>query len=148
MLRSLYTLILCSVTLFSCHNNNDDDNGNNFIPDITFDTANTINTTLPQYNDLEFPGGTVVLNGYGYNGIVVYYTGNQYYAFEITDPNHAPTNCSVLTIEGGIATCGCDDANSYSIAGGGVPFDGTDVQFSLKPYFVEANGNVIRVYNN
>jgi len=148
MLRSITTLICCFALVTSCQKNDDGDNNNNFIPDINFDTFDSINTTLPQYNDLQFPGGSIVINGFGYNGIVIYNTGNTYYAFEITDPNHVPSGCSILNVEGTIATCNCEDGNSYSIAGGGVPFDGTTGQYSLKPYFVETNGNVIRVYSN
>lgn len=149
MLRSLFSIILCFVLVLSCQKNDDNDNNNNYIPDIAFDTSNSINTSLPQYNDLQFPGNSLVLNQFGYNGIVIYSVGNDsYYAFEITDPNHAPSNCSSLNVNGTIATCNCEDGNSYSIAAGGVPFDGTTGQFSLKPYFVEVNGNVIRVYNN
>lgn len=148
MLRSITTLICCFVLVTSCQKNDDGDNNNNFIPDINFDTFDSINTALPQYNDLQFPGGSIVINGFGYNGIVIYNTGNTYYAFEITDPNHVPSGCSILNVEGTIATCNCEDGNSYSIAGGGVPFDGTTGQYSLKPYFVETNGNVIRVYSN
>ncbi|WP_397364438.1 hypothetical protein [Olleya sp. R77988] len=148
MLRSLFTILFCSVLVLSCQKN-DDDNNNNYIPNIAFDTLNSIDTTLPQYNDLQFPNNYIVLNGFGYNGIVIYNTGNgTYYAFEITDPNHAPSSCSNLTVDSAIATCNCEDGNSYSVAGGGVPFDGTTGQYSLKPYFVEVSGSVIRVYNN
>ncbi|MGB6267825.1 MAG: hypothetical protein WBF67_02340 [Olleya sp.] len=148
MLRSLFTILFCSFLVLSCQKNDDNDNNNNYIPDIAFDTLDSINTTLPQYNNLQFPGNFVVLNGFGYNGIVIYNTGNgMYSAFEITDPNHAPSGCSSLTIEGISATCNCEDGNSYNIVDG-APFDGTTGQFSLKPYFVEVNGSVIRVYNN
>ncbi|QXP60941.1 hypothetical protein [Olleya sp. HaHaR_3_96] len=148
MLKPLFTIIFCSILVLSCQKNDDNDNNNNFIPNISFDTLNSINTTLPQYNDLQFPSSHLVLNGFGYNGIVIYSAGNnQYVAFEITDPNHAPSNCSSLNVEGISATCNCDDDNSYNIVNG-APFDGTTGQYSLKPYFVEVNGPVIRVYNN
>ena len=148
MLRSLFTIVFCSFLVLSCQNNDDNDNNNNYIPNIAFDTLDSINTALPQYNDLQFPGNFIVLNNFGYNGIVVYSKGNSTYsAFEITDPNHAPSDCSSLVVEGIAATCSCEDNNSYNIVDG-APFDGTTGQFSLKPYFVEVSGSVIRVYNN
>jgi hypothetical protein len=148
MSKSLFTLLICSCLVLSCQKNDDNDNNNNFIPEIGFDTFDSINTALPQYSNMQFPGNFIVLNGFGYNGIVVYSKGNNLFsAFEITDPNHAPTSCSVLTVEGITATCNCDDGNSYNIVNG-APFDGTTGQFSLKPYFVEVNGSVIRVFNN
>ncbi|PKG50123.1 hypothetical protein [Olleya sp. 1-3] len=147
MLRSIATIIFCFILVTSCQKNDDNDT-NNFIPNIAFDTLNSINTTLPQYNSLQFPSNHLVLNGFGYKGIVIYNIGNNMYtAFEITDPNHVPSTCSKLTVSGITATCNCEDGNSYNIVDG-APFDGTSGQFALKPYFVEVNGSVIRVYNN
>ncbi len=128
-----------------------DDNviNNPNIPNYSFDTGNLINTNLPQYNSLKFAGNSITLdNPYGYNGLVLYYAGNnQYSAFELSDPNHQITNCSKLTVEGVIATCNCDDGNSYDILTGS-PASGTTGGYTLKPYFVEVNGAIIRVYNN
>ncbi len=143
----LLTLLSLIIICVSCQKN-DDDNSNNYIPNIAFDTQNSIDTSLPQYNDLQFAGNHLVLNAFGYNAIVIYNVGNgSYVSFELTDPNHPPSDCSRLTVEGITATCNCDDGNSYNIVTG-APFDGTNGNFSLKPYFVEVNGSVIRVYNN
>jgi hypothetical protein len=91
----------------------------------------------------------VILNSpYGINGVVLYYAGgSNYSAFEITDPNHPISNCSTLSVEGIIATCDCDDGNSYDILNG-IGRTGTTGSYSLKRYFVEVNGSIIRVYNN
>ncbi|WP_250433289.1 hypothetical protein [Hanstruepera flava] len=138
--------------LVSC--SNDDDNNNNnqnnqFIPNIVFDTGTLINTNLPQYSDLQFPNNYVTLNSnYGLNGVVVFYAGgNNYSAFELTDPNHEVRSCSTLEVEGVIATCNCSEAKSYDILTG-QPQQGTTGNYGLKRYFVEVNGNIIRVYNN
>ncbi|WP_452229214.1 MULTISPECIES: hypothetical protein [unclassified Lacinutrix] len=142
-------LLLTAITgfmLIAC-SKNDNDNTNEYLPDQNFDTGTTINTSFPQYNSLKFPGNHAVVYGFGLSGIVVYYSGSSYTAFELSDPNHYYQSCSVLTVEGVLATCGCDDENVYDILTG-QPNGSTTGQYGLKPYFVEVSGNIIRVYNN
>jgi hypothetical protein len=141
---------LITLTTFSCKKDDDIALQNNpFIPNLAFDTQTLINTDLPQYNDLQFPGNHITLNNnYGLNGVVVYYAGGtNYSAFELTDPSHAVSTCSKLTIEGVVATCSCDDSKEFEILSG-QPYGGTISQYTLKRYFVDVNGSVIRVYNN
>jgi hypothetical protein len=150
MIRKELLFVLLSIVMLSCSNNDDNNSNNNpNIPNIQFDTGGQINTTLPQYNDLQFPGNYIVLNNYGVNGISVFYTGGtRYRAFELSDPNHSSNTCSRLIVESiNNASCQCDDGNSYSITGGS-PNPGTTGQQGLKEYFVEVNGSVIRVSNN
>jgi hypothetical protein len=108
-----------------------------------------VNTNLPQYSQLKYANNHVILNNnYGVNGVVLFHAGGQMYsAFEISDPNHALGTCSVLTVEGFVATCNCDDGNSYDILNGDL-LPGTTGAYTLKRYFVEVNDNIIRVYNN
>ena len=150
-MKRLLFMVITVVLVLSC--SSDDDNNNNqnnqFIPNIVFDTGTLINTNLPQYSDLQFPNNHYVLpSDYGLNGVVVYYAGgNNYSAFELTDPNHEIRNCSNLTVEGILATCNCDEAKTYDILSG-QPQQGTTGNFGLKRYFVEVNGDIIRVWNN
>ncbi|MFI1772938.1 hypothetical protein [Thalassobellus citreus] len=137
---SLFVLVACS--------KNDDIKPNPYIPNINFNTGNLVNINLPEYSQLQFSGNHVILNSYGLKGIVLYYIGgNQYSAFELTDPNHVPSSCSKLNVEGVIATCGCDDGNSYDILTGSMR-EGTTGGYTLKPYRVEVAGSIIRVFNN
>lgn len=133
----------------SCSKSDDVNSNNPFIPNYAFDTGGLINTNLPQYNNLNFPGNHIILRSpYGVNGVVVYFAGGELYsAFELSDPNHNLSACSTLTVEGVIASCGCDDDNAYDILSGS-RVEGTTGQYVLKRYFVEANDNIIRVYNN
>lgn len=146
-MRPLFYLI-CLIILTSCSDNNDI-RENPYLPNYQFDTGNLINTTFPQFNELQFPGNSIVLNEpYGINGVVLYYAGgDNYNAFEISDPNHALSSCSTLSIEGIIATCNCDDGNSYDILNG-QSREGTTGTYHLKRYFVERLGSIIRIYNN
>ncbi|WP_034062681.1 hypothetical protein [Lacinutrix jangbogonensis] len=148
-LKIILSFLLIGLMLNSC-NKNDDNNQNNNpnIPNAVFDTGNLINTSLPQFNQMQFPGNHITLNNnYGVNGVVVYFSGAAYTAFELSDPNHALASCSSLTISAPIATCSCDDGNSYEILSGQRE-EGTTGQFSLIPYRVEVSGSIIRVFNN
>ncbi|WP_281847218.1 hypothetical protein [Olleya namhaensis] len=150
MLKSLFTILFCSVLVFSCQKNDDLDmqNRNPYIPNAFFSID--IQTGLSaEYPNLATPSGHAIINGYniGHNGIVLFNTGTGYLAWELSDPNHQISTCSTLTIEGVIATCSCDDNNSYFISNG-LPLSDTSGQYTLIPYFVEVNGSVIRVYNN
>lgn len=143
-----FFLGLSFLLLVACSNNDSIEN-NPYLPNYTFDTGNLVNTNLPQYSILNYPGNFVILNSqYGINGVVLYYAGaSNYTAFEITDPNHSISGCSTLSVEGIIATCDCDDGNSYDILNG-VGRVGTTGSYTLKRYHVEVNGSIIRVYNN
>lgn len=145
-MKKLIFIVFIGVFILSC-SKNDNNNNSQFLPDQNFDTGTTINISFPQYNSLQFPGNHTIVNGFGLSGIVVYYSGSSYTAFELSDPNHHYQSCSRLTVEGVIATCGCDDENAYDILTG-QPNGSTSGQYGLKPYFVEVNGNIIRVYNN
>ncbi|AEH01092.1 hypothetical protein [Lacinutrix sp. 5H-3-7-4] len=151
-MKKIATLLLLLVTFTNSCKKDDDINNQNQnpnIPNAVFDTQNLIDTGLPQYNNLLIPSQHVIVTGgnIGINGIVVYYTGSSYLAWELSDPNHQISNCSTLTVNGIVASCSCDDDNSYFIANG-LPESGTTGQYTLVPYQVEVNGNVIRVYNN
>lgn len=144
-----FFFIATAVLLMVNCSSNDSVINNPYLPDYSFDTGNLINTSFPLYNSLNFAGNHITLQSpYGINGLVLYYAGgDMYYAFELSDPNHAITTCSELTVDGIIATCNCEDGNSYNILNG-LPESGTTGDYTLKPYYVSVSGSTIRVYNN
>jgi hypothetical protein len=148
-MKKTFILIFYCLFIVSCSKSDDGNSNNPFLPNYAFDTGGLINTNLPLYNNLNFPGNHIILESpYGVNGVVVYFAGGELYsAFELSDPNHNLSACSKLTVEGVIANCSCDDGNAYDILSGS-RVEGTTGQYTLKRYFVEANGNIIRVYNN
>lgn len=79
-----------------------------------------LNLNLPQFNPLKFPGNSVIISQQGIKGIVVYNVNNELYtAFDLSDPNHVPSSCSRMTLEGIIASCPCEeDNNEYDIVTG------------------------------
>jgi len=146
-MKSLNIFLLTSLLLISCSSNDDGRTGNPNIPNYVFNTGSLINTNLPEFGHLQFPGNFIVLNQYGVNGVVLYSSGTTYSAFELSDPNHQANTCSRLTLEGIIASCTCDDGNSYNIVNGG-QMEGTSGQYGLVPYGVEVQSNIITVFNN
>lgn len=139
--------IICVLLLVACSSDNTITK-NPYLPNYQFNTGSLINTNLPEFSQLKFPGNFVILNSpYGINGVVLYYAGGtNYNAFEITDPNHQISTCSKLSVEGIIATCNCDDGNSYDILNGDKR-EGTTGSYTLIRYRVEVAGSIIRVFN-
>ena len=143
MKKTLLYLLL--IFYFSGCSNDDELRINNpNLPDLRFTFQLDLN--LPQYNRLNFPGNSFVTYNYGLNGVVIYNINNSMYtAFELTDPNHIPDECSVLALNGTEATCQCEDGNVYTvITGQQIAGQG---QYPLKPYRILRRGNLIEVSN-
>lgn len=133
-----------SVFLTSCSADDDVRIDNPNLPNIRVSFQLDLN--LPQYNQLNFPGNSFVTYNYGINGVAVYNVNNSIYtAFELTDPNHIPSDCSVLSLNGTEATCNCNDGNVYTIISG-QQIKGQG-QYPLKPYRVVRVGNILEVSN-
>jgi len=130
--------------IISC-TGDDDSNRNPFLVDIAFQSE--LNTNLPQFGNLNFPGNSVIVNSGGLRGFVIYNLDNsQYFAYELSDPNHSPSACSTMTVSGLTASCPCtNDINEYNIVTG-QPTQG-DGQFGMKAYRAIRSGNIIRVSN-
>jgi len=140
-------LILSCVVVFSCSNNDDSSNCN-----FLFNTGVNlvVNTNLPQFAQLQFNDNRVFVSGYGNNGIWLYRANSStLYAWDAADPSHEPLSCSTLTYSGigDIVTCGCDDANEYSLATG-YGFEGNTQPCTLQPYRVESIGNNTYLVSN
>ena len=128
-----------------------DDSGNNNgnnpnLSDPFIDISLDLN--LPEYNPLNFPGETVIVNGQGIRGVVVFNLNNTtYLAFDLADPNHPPTNCSRMQLEGIIATCPCtDDNNSYNLGLFG-QHESEPNKFGMQQYRAERIGDRVIISN-
>ena len=144
MIKNITVSLLFVAFLFSCTTEDNERINNPYLTNISF--RMDLNLNLPEYNSLNFPGNSYVTYNYGINGVVVYNINNsQFTAFELSDPNHALTECSTMSVSGIIATCNCNDGNSYNILTGEIT-QGTG-QYSLKPYRVRKSGNVLEVFN-
>lgn len=140
-MKKYFTLFTLAILLFSCHKDNVVVN-NQYLQNISF--VKDINTSLPSYNNLQYPSNPVLITdaGAGIQGIIVMKVGeNDYRAWEASCPNQYPTSCSKLSINGLNAKCSCDSFEYNLFTGDG------GKQYGLKAYRTEINGAVIRVYN-
>ncbi len=144
-MKNIGILVLTTLLLFSCKN---DDNLNRNNPYLIDPLVNLqLNLSLPEYNQLNFPGNSIIINGQGIKGIVIYNIDNtQYPAFELTDPNHSPSDCSRMEINGIEAICPCStDTNKYNIVTG--QHSANPDLFPMQRYRSERTGNVVRITN-
>ncbi len=104
-----------------------------------------LNLNLPEYNALLFDGGSVIISSQGIRGIVVYRVNDSFFtAFELSDPNHIPSDCSKMTINGIVATCPCEtDENSYNIVTGQNTTQPD--QYPMMQYFANVSGNSVLI---
>lgn len=145
MKNKILLLLLVLVTL-SCSKNDDKQDQN---PYLTNPLVNlNLNLNLPEYNPLKFPGNYVITSQ-GIKGIVVYcVTETQYFAYDLTDPNHAPSSCSRMEVNGIIATCPCTtDENEYNIVSFGRHVTEPDAKYPMQQYLAIRNGNTVNISN-
>jgi hypothetical protein len=144
LLKRFFVLAGLFLTFNSCQN---DDLGlaNPFLVDIAFQFE--LNTNLPQYSVLNFASNAVIVPNAGLRGFVIYNIDNtQYLAYELSDPNHSPNECSRMVLSGITLSCPCaTDENEYQIING-QPTQGGG-RYGLKPYRATRTGNIIRVTN-
>lgn len=142
-MRKFLSLFVIFFSLLGCSSSDDNLRRNPNLPNINFRLQ--LNLSLPEYNNLQFAGNSYVTYDYGLKGIVVYNINNsQYAAFELSDPNHPPNECSRMRVNGVIATCECEE-NKYNIITG--ELSEGEGQYGMKPYRIQRSGNVIEVWN-
>ena len=131
--------------LLSCSGNSNDDRNCRFLLDISI--SESINLNFPQYSQLKSINVPVHIPQIGGgDGIIVNNTGARYVAFDATDPNHIPSDCSSLRIDGIIAKCNCDDGNEYSLLDG-IPLGNNGTKCPLRGYIAERSGDNLLIYN-
>lgn len=143
---SFFLLILLGFITLSCSKSDDKLDQNPFLTNPVVNLR--LNLNLPEYNTLKFPGSSVI-TGQGIKGIVVFcLSETQYIAFDLTDPNHVPSSCSRMEVNGPIATCPCEnDENQYNIVNFGRHTTEPDVKYPMQQYRAERNGNNIIITN-
>ena len=133
---------LLFIPLFCFCGSDNFNNNNPYLPNYNFSME--LNTDLPLYNSLKFPsnGLKVFQANAPSNGVIIFNTGASYVAYDGSCPNQAIASCSRLTVTGINGVCQCQ-SEQYNL------FTGQSVgkQYPLKPYRVEINGSIIKVYN-
>lgn len=106
----------------------------------------SINTNLPQYSNVRYPGNFVIDYSQGIAGIVIFNTGSGYNAFDLACPNQTwGLACSVgMTIHGIEAKCNCNTSESpYLLYTGQSPGQ----SYTMKPYRVQVSGDNLTITN-
>ena len=144
-MKNLFILFTFTLVCISC--DSDDDNTNNNPNLIVPLVSANLNLDLPQFNGLNFPGNSVVLEQLGVRGVVVYNLNNELYtAFDLADPNHMIMSCSTMELDGIIATCPCTtDANTYDVISG--QHVDQPALFPMQAYRAVRNGNIVQISN-
>lgn len=145
-MKNKLILLIISFIILSCSKSDDKLDQNPFLTNPVVNLR--LNLNLPEYNTLKFPGSSVI-TGQGIKGIVVFcLSETQYVAFDLTDPNHVPSSCSRMEVNGPIATCPCEnDENEYNIVNFGRHTTEPDVKYPMQQYRAERNGNNIIITN-
>ncbi len=135
---------LLFIALLGCENDDNVQNNPNLL-NIQFSID--LNLNLPQFSPLNFAGNAIYVGGpgIGNDGILVANTGSGFLAWDASDPNMIPSNCTRLQVDGLSATNSCSNQNSYSVITGQAFQDG--LQFPLLNYRVSVSGDIVRVFN-
>ncbi len=115
---------------------------NPYLYEVRFDQ--NINLALPAFDNLNYQGGSLYWGNGGIKGLLLFNLSGTIMAWEASCPNHAPSNCSTVQINGVTASCPCEDIQ-YSLATGQPLTEGAT--YSLLFYKVQQNGTAVRIYN-
>ena len=137
-----FLLLLIFFGTFSCSKNQL--NNNPYLQDISFEKV--INLNLPQYDNLKYSGGSIYLQSGGIKGLLLFNINEQIMAWEASCPNHFPSDCSTMIIEGVETKCNCEELK-YSLATGQILSNTNESQYPMLLYYSEKNGNSIRISN-
>ena len=133
---------LCIIfLLFNCTENG---SVNQCFPFISVNE--TVNLDLPQFIDLQIPGGWAYTTG-GYQGLIVYnLNGVQFKAYDRLCPGENISSCSQMSVDTNLRIlCQCND-NEFNILNGAPLTEG--VECFAKEYLVEnLNGSILRITN-
>jgi len=132
-----FTAIVLSL---GCTNNAVD---NNCFPFVT--VYETIDLNLPQFIDLQVPGGWVYTSG-GLQGLIIYNNGLQFKAFDRSCPGQNLSSCSQMIVDSNLRiVCPCDDSEFNILNGAPLTEGGTCF---ANEYLVDnVNGSLLRITN-
>lgn len=125
-------------------------NRNPFLQEIGF--RFDINLNLPLFSPLTNDGSSIYIanDQVGTRGAFVTNTGFEVFrVFEASCPNHAPNECSTMTLNGIVATCSCEDYEYSTITGQMLnrPDNGQRF-FDMLEYRASFNGSNVVIISN
>ncbi|MGB3143681.1 MAG: hypothetical protein WBB24_06210 [Maribacter sp.] len=145
-MKRIFGLFLL-LSIFSC--SNDGTNRNPYLQEVGFRFDANLN--LPLYSPLTNIGSAVqvLTEGVGTRGVFIINSGfDQFRAFEVSCPNHAPSSCSTMSLNGQVVTCSCE-GYEYNLFSGQFlnrPEDGNRY-YDLLEYRANLSGNTVIVTN-
>ncbi|MFD2791004.1 hypothetical protein KCTC52924_01660 [Arenibacter antarcticus] len=136
--------LLILAIFISCDNNHSDRNP--YLLETNFRYPINLNYEI----DLRYPGNAIHIKDatVGIRGAFVFYSGSSYLAWEASCPNHAPNDCSTMSLEGLIVTCSCEGYR-YHLSNGQLldrPDDGKRYH-DLLFYQATLSGNTVIISN-
>jgi nitrite reductase/ring-hydroxylating ferredoxin subunit len=116
---------------------------NDCFPFITVNES--VNLDLPQFIDLQGPGGWAYTSG-GLQGLIIYNSGLQFKAFDRSCPGQNISSCSQMIVDSNLKIlCQCNDSE-FNILNGAPLTEG--VNCFANEYLVEnLNGSLLRITN-
>ena len=132
------------ITILILSNCSTESQNNDILPYVQVNQS--VDLSLPEFVDLNVPGGWAYGNG-GIKGIIIYnINGRQFKAFERAAPHLQPSSCSQMIVENTIIMkCPCDDSE-FQIINGAPRTKG--ITHSAREYLVtNLNGNILRITN-
>lgn len=113
------------------------------VPPVSLDV--TLNINLPEYADLQVPGGWVYLTG-GSQGLIVYRVNNDEFTALDRHCPVAPENlCRVIVDDSGVIARDTACCEASFLIQDGQPLSVSGV--SLRKYNTIFNGSTLRIYN-
>jgi nitrite reductase/ring-hydroxylating ferredoxin subunit len=137
-MKKLFILLTIAITGLSCGKSGD------VVPDVAVNFSASI--TDPRLKALNVPGGTVLIAGYGVEGLILYRESDGSYAAYDRCSSYLPQNhCAVTVDSGGFTVTDPCSGAKWSLT------DGTPVKApatrSLKAYDIEVSGSEIYISN-
>jgi len=133
--------LFLTVLFFSCTQSGND---NNCFPFVNVNE--TINLELPQFIDLNVPGGWAYAPG-GLQGLIVYnLNGVQFKAYDRLCPGENISSCSQMVVDANLRIlCQCDNTE-YNILNG-APLSSGGECFANEYLVENLNGSILRITN-
>jgi nitrite reductase/ring-hydroxylating ferredoxin subunit len=152
-LRYFFYSLIIALLLSSCNRNEND-----VIPDVDvdftidmmdfFNIYGVIGSDTVNANDLRIDQGRLYAGGFKGNGIIIYYGGDGYYAYDRTCPHDYSTNGLSIKINADFTQAVCPKCSTiYALSAFGTPASGPG-RYPLKNYKTRFDGRYLNVWNH
>ena len=136
-----FLFLVSTILILGCTSNGVE---NDCFPFITVNQS--VNLDLPQFIDLQVPGGWAYTSG-GLQGLIIYnINGVQFKAFDRLCPRQTISSCSQMIVDSNLGIlCQCDDSE-FNILNGAPLTEGTSC-FANEYLAENLNGSLLRITN-